>query len=352
MKHHLLIINLLFFVSCTSSNQKINFSEMTAIPIQGERLEEDIISTTEAVFFIADSCFIVSDSNDPEAIITVLDERTGKRLNTISSRGSGPGEFQYPKILGKSPDNDTLYIANIPNRINLFVKKGRGNYEFAQEMKIYLKTKGEFPMDFHRMDNGYYVMTTLSGGKDFFILLDKDCREVKRFGLHPVKGMTAEACDFIVFQGRTASYGNSFYFATFKFGYIVRYDISDTGETNLVWEQYLSEPQVSVSEANIQIKGRTNLSGFHGLAANKDYLFATYSGIYYSAFIDQKDPDACTPQTLVVFKPDGQIVGKYSFSNRSTRICLSEDNSKLYLWNTLPEVGIERYNVKDILNAK
>ena len=125
-----------------------------------------------------------------------------------------------------------------------------------------------------------------------------------------------------------------------------------TGETNLVWEQYLSEPQVSVSEANIQIKGKTNLSGFHGLAANKDYLFATYSGIYYSAFIDQKDPDACTPQTLVVFKPDGQIVGKYSFSNRSTRICLSEDNSKLYLWNTLPEVGIERHNVKDILNAK
>ena len=324
---------------------------MTAIPIQGEQLEEEIISTPEGAFYVADSCFIICDVNNPETIIKVLDERTGKQLNTISSRGSGPGEFQDPKILGKSSNNDTLYIANIPNRINIFIKKERGYYEFAQEMKIYLNSM-EFPMDFHRMDNGYYVMTTLSGGQDFFILLDQNCKEVKRFGVHPVKGMTADACDFTRFQGRSTSYGNSFYFATMFFGYIARYDISDTGETTLIWEQYLSEPQASVSEANIQIRGTTNLEGFYGLAANKDYLFTTYSGIYYSAFIDQKDPDACIPKTLIVFKPDGQIVGKYSLPNRSTKICLSEDNSSLYLWNISPEVSIEKYNVKDIINAK
>lgn len=208
-------------------------------------------------------------------------------------------------------------------------------------------------MRLHRMENGYYVMSTLSGGQDFFTLLNRDCREVKRFGVHPIRGMTADVCDFIPFDGHMASYKNSFYYVTYKYGYIARYDISDTGETSLVWEKLLSEPQAFVSEANIQMRSSVNLSGFYGVAANDRYVFATYSGIYFRAFIDQNDPSACTPKTLVVFDAkDGSVVGKYQIPHKSMGVSLSEDNERLYLFNTQPEVAIERFHVKDILNAK
>ena len=52
------------------------------------------------------------------------------------------------------------------------------------------------------------------GGKEFFILFDRDFKEIKRFGNHPVRGMTTEANDFMQLQGEMVSYKNSFYFAS------------------------------------------------------------------------------------------------------------------------------------------
>ena len=73
----------------------------------------------------------------------------------------------------------------------------------------------------------------------------------------------------------------------------------------------------------------------------------------YRAFIDQNDPSACTPRTLVVFDAkNGDVIGKYGISNKSMGVSLSEDNERLYVFNTQPEVAIERFNVEDILNAE
>lgn len=58
------------------------------------------------------------------------------------------------------------------------------------------------------------MATTLSGGKEFFILFDRNFKEIKRFGNHPVRGMTTEANDFMQLQGEMVSYKNSFYFAS------------------------------------------------------------------------------------------------------------------------------------------
>ena len=354
MRMIVFLLSVFLFCSCLGDSQKQDFASLRSIPIRGEHFEEEMISTTACRINVVDSSFVVCDSNHPEALISILDEKTGKLQDGWGVRGNGPGEFQLPIFLGSSKGNDTIYIANFPAKVYAYVKNEQGKYKLVKESRIFLdkKWKGQFPMDLHRMENGYYVMTTLSGGKDFFILLDKDCREVKRFGAHPVKGMTADICDFMPLDGRMTSYGNSFYYATFKFGYIARYDISTGGEVELKWEKYLSEPKASVSEANIQMRSSENLTGFYGLAANEDYLFATYSGIYFRAFIDQNDPSANTPRTLVVFHSDGDIIGKYQLLYKSMSICLSEDNRYLYVCNSQPDVAIERFKVEDILNAE
>lgn len=350
MKKNILLIFSVLALSC--ADEKGDFASLPSVPISGVHFEEELIATTASEINVVGSSIFVSDFNSPDTIISILDEETGKVIKRIGTRGGGPGEFTNLRFMGKSSGNDTIYIANIPNRIYTYARTGEEMYELIKENKIYLK-KFEFPMGLHRLENGYYVMSTLSGGQDFFILLNSDCQEVKRFGVHPVKGMTADACDFIPFDGHMASYKNSFYYVTYKYGYIARYDISDSGETVLVWEKLLSEPQASISEANIQMRSSVNLSGFYGVTANDDYVFTTYSGIVYRAFIDQNDPSACTPRTLVVFDAkNGDVIGKYGIPNKSMGVSLSEDNERLYVFNTQPEVAIERFNVEDILNAE
>lgn len=348
MKNYLLLLILPFLFSCSSSKREENFPAVPAIPIHGTISGEEIMSSSTGIMTLIDSCFFICEPNQSNVCL-VLDEQTEKEINTFGNYGGGPGEFSYPVIAGTSNNNDTLYIANLPNKINLFIRKARGKYQFLEEKTIYLKQM-EFITDIHRISNGYYVATTLSGGHNFFILLDHNLHEMKRFGHHPVKGMTAEANDFMRFQGRMTSYNNSLYFATMFFGYIVRYDISDDGTVSLIWEKMVVPPACNIYEANIGIKTHENKDGFYGLAANDKYLFATYSGILYAAA--DTDPSACVPNTLVAFTTSGELFGKYSFTNKSTRISLSQDGTHLYLWNLAPEIAIERFKVEDIMNAK
>jgi hypothetical protein len=347
MKNYILFILPLFLLSSCTKKEK-DFLNIPSIPIHGTALEEEIISSEGGVMSLIDSCFFICRPNFKDAFL-VLDEATGKEITKLGSIGEGPGEFTLPVMAGGSSNGDTLYIANRPNKVHLYVRKGKGDYQYLETKTIHLE-KMEYVTDVHRISNGYYVLTTLSGGHEFFILLDANLREVKRFGNHPVKGMTAEANDFMKFQGRMTSYKNSFYFATMFFGYIARYDISNNGDVTLVWEKTVVPTACNVYEANLAIRAHENRDGFYGLAANDKYLFATYSGIPYAAA--DTDPSACVPKTLVAFSTSGELLGKYAFENKSGRVCLSKDGRYLYLWNSHPETAIERFNVEDILNAK
>lgn len=197
--------------------------------------------------------------------------------------------------------------------------------------------------------NGYSVATTLSGGKEFFILFDRDFKEIKRFGNHPVRGMTTEANDFMQLQGEMVSYKNSFYFASRFFGYLCRYDISDEEDVTLKWEKMLVEPVCNVYEANLARK-KNNLDGFYGLTANDKYVFVTYSGeLCYKAF---ENYSACTPKTLLGFSIDGELVGKYALEHQSMSVLLSQYTPQLYLLNCESECNVEIFEMDDILKAK
>ena len=208
---------------------------------------------------------------------------------------------------------------------------------------------GCFTTRFCRLSNGYSVATTLSGGKEFFILFDRDFKEIKRFGNHPVRGMTTEANDFMQLQGEMVSYKNSFYFASRFFGYLCRYDISDEEDVTLKWEKMLVEPVCNVYEANLARK-KNNLDGFYGLTANDKYVFVTYSGeLCYKAF---ENYSACTPKTLLGFSIDGELVGKYALEHQSMSVLLSQYTPQLYLLNCESECNVEIFEMDDILKAK
>lgn len=323
---HLLFI-LTFLSSCSSSKEEKDFLSIPSAPIHGTISGEEIIASSSGDFYLLDSCFFICEPNKTDVCL-VLDEFTKKEMSRFGSYGNGPGEFNYPQMAGISDNNDTLYIANLFNKVTLFTRKERGHFTYLEEKKIVLK-KMEYIIDICRMSNGYYVAATLSGGHEFFILLDHNLREIKRFGQHPVKGMTAEANDFRYFQGSMTSYKNSFYFATMFFGYIARYDISDNDEVKLIWEKMVTPPVCSIYEANIGINTRENRDGFYGLAANDKYLFATYSGILYAAA--DTDPSACVPKTLVAFSTSGEIIGKYALQSKCRNMLIRRPKEAIYM---------------------
>ena len=138
-----------------------------------------------------------------EPICQILEEQTGERVGSFGSRGQGPGEFIAAEFIGKTEGDDTLYFVNLPSTVLLYAREEKGaDYRYVGSEKIKVKD-GCFTTRFCRLSNGYSVATTLSGGKEFFILFDRDFKEIKRFGNHPVRGMTTEANDFMQLQLKT-----------------------------------------------------------------------------------------------------------------------------------------------------
>lgn len=344
------IVTILFLISCVS-NKGNDFLSIPAKPIYGSYYDKEIMSN-ELVAFSSLDCGILMVQRcklPGEPICQILEEQTGERVGSFGSRGQGPGEFIAAEFIGKTEGDDTLYFVNLPSTVLLYAREEKGaDYRYVGSEKIKVKD-GCFTTRFCRLSNGYSVATTLSGGKEFFILFDRDFKEIKRFGNHPVRGMTTEANDFMQLQGEMVSYKNSFYFASRFFGYLCRYDISDEEDVTLKWEKMLVEPVCNVYEANLARK-KNNLDGFYGLTANDKYVFVTYSGeLCYKAF---ENYSACTPKTLQGFSIDGELVGKYALEHQSMSVLLSQYTPQLYLLNCESECNVEIFEMDDILKAK
>lgn len=351
MKQYCSIIIFLFLISC-GRNKEYDFLSIPSKPIYGSYFNKEIMSGELARLFSLDCGILMFQLSQlpHEPVCQILDEKTGERVGSFGSRGQGPEEFGASDFIGKSEDEDTLYCLNMPSTIMMYVREEKGaDYRFLETKQV--KIKGNyFTTNVCHLSNGYNIATTLSGGKEFFILLDREFNEIRRFGHHPVQGMTAEANDFMRLQGDMVSFKNSFYFATRFFSYLCRYDISDSGKVTFKWEKMLVEPSCNVYEANISIRGNEHLDGFYGLTADDEYVFVTYSGEIYNGFL--KEYSACTPKTLVGFSSDGELIGKYSLEHKSMNVLLSKDKTRLYLLNYEPEFTLEIFKMDDILNVK
>lgn len=290
--------------------------------------------------------------NDSSEGPLLLYNEQDKTERWIGNWGGGPGEMFCQEYAGKSADNDTIYAYDITFRNVLsFVRRKDMPSGYAWHETIPVPDlNGDYMTSLKRMGNGFFVGTLLSGTRDMLILFDGRMNEICRFGGIPLKELPDEQKDFNTFRGHLSTCGNSVYFACQPFGYLTRIDISESGEPTQIWEMYFSEPKYEYDGGNVRIMGHDNLSGFYGLAANKDYLFATYSGVYALAFRED-DLYANVPQTLVVMDVrDGKILQKCHLDQRASILALSADSQKLYAKVDEPEIGIMSYDIKDFLN--
>ena len=173
------IVTILFLISCVS-NKGNDFLSIPAKPIYGSYYDKEIMSN-ELVAFSSLDCGILMVQRcklPGEPICQILEEQTGERVGSFGSRGQGPGEFIAAEFIGKTEGDDTLYFVNLPSTVLLYAREEKGaDYRYVGSEKIKVKD-GCFTTRFCRLSNGYSVATTLSGGKEFFILFDRDRKSV------------------------------------------------------------------------------------------------------------------------------------------------------------------------------
>lgn len=289
-------------------------------------------------------------------VCLVVEPDKGTEIGVFGGIGNGPGELgPFSIFVGKSEKGDTIYMfdrKHVVNTYELNIANHQVKYRFLQSQPIErVQSTDVFKttlIGLQRLHNGYYVGLNIANEKCLFSLFDPDLRLVKEFGDFPIKDTPPGYFFLVPFEGVLAVYHNDIYFATKKFGYMINYEISDSGDVRKKWDFFYSEPSYSIRNGEVRFKGKSNLHGFSDIAVGKKYLYALYSGIPSGTMLDERSVYAIEPKTLVLLEHDGTVVKKYALTNPSNTLCLSDDEEYLYIKTSHPDIGIERFKVSDL----
>ncbi|MBR6988465.1 MAG: hypothetical protein IKH95_01370 [Bacteroidaceae bacterium] len=342
--------SLFTLAACSGKAEKTTVTETDSI--SGTLLSDSLIfsSNCNHIFTVGNKLFLSNADPVEDCAYRVVDLESKQFIDKFGLFGGGPGEFRNQKYAGKTMDNDTIYAYDISRRkIQVLSRKERTKtYQYSHTLPVKTNDNSIFTI-LRRLENGYYVGVPYSGKYPFFVLLDALGQEAGRFGKLPVIGEYNEVMDLKRLEGNLETSGNSVYYGTDHFGYLVRYDVNDKGEATLIWEKYLSEPQYRMEDGRIKLNRRKNLEGFSGLTAVGNYVLATYSGKLYSSPFAE-DPDAHLPQTLIIFrKEDGKILRRLHLDRRGTFLTAIEDGKTLIMKTYNPEVTYCLYDLEKIL---
>lgn len=351
----LLACAILLIASCSSNSKEFSmeeFSTMDEKEVTGEVFSKDLIISGEVSHLdVVNNSLLLSWVHDRGfGALQFFDESSEIQISQAGMFGNGSGELVSQYYAGKSEDGRCVYSFDFSKQkvVEFQREEGKMGYKFTREHRVQLTDDG-YILSMTRLANGKFVGMLWGGQDQLFVLLDEELNEIRRFGEHPVLGMTGPKNDFVIFQGRLTTYGNSLLYCCRNFGYITRYDIAEDNEVRQGWKHYLSKPAVEADGGNMRIYGHDNLDGFCGIATDGRYIYTTYSGVYTSAFMEG-ELYANVPRYMVVFDWDGNLLSKCKVKEPSAEMALSEDGKRLYVYTYgEEEICITRYNTGDLL---
>jgi hypothetical protein len=356
-----LFLTTLFFGNCSTPEDKIISYRIEDLPLDSVPSEiwfpESFAINTNHMVSMQDMLCLVRP-NENESLVYFIDEKTGKEIGYFGGVGQGPADMYLPQFAGKSSAGDTIILHDFNARnfkaFTIAKKDTTLLFKFAYKKQIAHPEVDGASCGFDaicRLDNGYYVCIAYLGVDKFYTLLDKDLNTVTVYGDYPLRefGEDKKALkEHVSFQGTLASHGNSAFYGATRFGYMSRYDISDEGVPELVWEHTYSDIDYRVSNNGVKFQEK-NVYGFSHIAVTDKYIFATFSGIRNRKMFEERSTYAVSPKTLVVLNHDGVPLGRFKLNSRCHSVAVSGDGEYLYIQDIDPEDQIERIRMKDIL---
>lgn len=358
-----LLMALLLF-SCSQEQENNDFFDLTSMPavsVEGELIDEYLMAyKSNQMKFIQSKLFHFEPTEQEACLVTTEENDT---IGYFSGIGGGPGEMLQPYFCGISEAQDTIYMYdNTYKKLFIFhlqiTEKGEIDYTLIENKsqtntdRLQYNGRNMSQMYFHltRLENGYYVAYRVLTKEDIFTLLDKDLNEIANFGEYPIdKGLFSENEELrttTYFAGAMAADGNSFYFGSYHFGYLYRYDISNQGELTKVWQKQFMKPQYFMKGNKVKFNS-ASLEAFYDLVIGKEYIYATFSGIENGEMFRTKNHDALTPKTLVILDKQGNVKGKFDLGKQIRTLCLDEKEEYLYVHHKEPDTSLWRYKISD-----
>jgi hypothetical protein len=272
----------------------------------------------------------------------IMDTKDGTFTGDFGRKGQGPNEFISFLYAGKDTTDRKLYTWDVSSqKMNQYVYHNE-----KDTLRVIMENQTKRERDdliyyiIHYLSNGYFVahLAFCPSGSDAFALINKDLKTVKLFGSSP---FPLEMADRRYLRGTISSFGNQFVFAGFKYGYIVSYEVSDTGEISKKWEYFASTPLYQYDHAKLKWD-INSLYGFYDVKMTSKYVFALYSGI-------EDDPSKeRIPKNLWVFDLDGNFIQSFKLDQACGRISVSEKN-EVYASSTVHDSEIIKYDLSAYL---
>ena len=356
-----LFLTTLFFGNCSTPEDRVISYRIEDLPLDSVPSEiwfpESFAINTNRMISMQNKLCLVCPNG--ESLVFFIDEKTGKEIGYFGGVGQGPEEMNpYPFYAGHSSSGDTIILHDFNARniraYTITLKDTTLFFKQAYKKQIANPKVDGVSSGFQsicRLDNGYYVGNSSLGLDKFYTLLDSDLNTVMTFGDFPLKdfGNDAKALkETFSFQGTLASHGNSAFYGATRFGYMSRYNISDEGVPELVWEHTYSDIDYRISNNGVKFQEK-NVYGFSHIAVTDKYIFATFSGIRNRKMFEERSTYAVSPKTLVVLNHDGVPLGRFKLNSRCHSVAVSGDGEYLYIQDIDPEDQIERIRMKDIL---
>jgi len=253
--------------------------------------------------------------------------------------GNGPNEFIGPHFAGQNYKDSTLSIYDITLR-RLYKYKwsklgGQLTYNLMEEQYRNNSLTLAFTL---WLDNGYIVSQSQNNNGDALLLQKSDFEPISSF-CNPLNIETPLTWHL---NGCFDLLGNKFVYATWFFGYIGYYEITELGEIIKHWEYMLSTPIYEITADKLKIDDSRNKKGFTDIKMTDKYVYCLYEG---------KIPDYSIPHSptnLLIFDHQGHPVAHLKLDRECARFAVSQDNKTLYAAEWM-EGNLVRYDLSNIL---
>lgn len=244
--------------------------------------------------------------------------RITRQQNYWETGGSGPDDFMSASCIYQNEKDSIikLYDTNLRKMVEFKLSSQDNSVSLISKKRYRIETDTIHSMGLHEMENGYYVSHAAFGSKKMFVLFDKDLKVLKTFGSKPIEEMPDG--NYTYLYGWFASSGNKLFFAAQPTGYLVSFDISDSGEVAKDWEISFTEPKYETSAFNWT---RENKRGFYDIQTNDKYVFLSFSGKTY-------EDDDVMPQSILILNHEGKLTKhlKYDQDYALGKFTLSGDS--------------------------
>ncbi|MBC8600297.1 hypothetical protein H8784_00995 [Parabacteroides acidifaciens] len=336
---HILFLFLLL-VACSEKKEGIlvfpKATELAAI----EYPEEAVMGTPWQIKPVGDKLLLFFPSSRDENVIKIMDAHTGKILSSWGIFGNGPGEFFLPQYWGADDERMLLYLYDVNTYRFREYKWSLLQDDLVMEQIAETPFKRDFlkPGRGARLENGNFVSAIIYGIEKPVLVMDSQLDSLTIVG--DVPDDEHKTITLFDYDGRLASYGNSFVFAMSSIGYIGFYEQLPDGKIEKRWVHYTEKPVYNGTELNRKILK----DGFGGVAMNDKYIFATYSGVHDSR--ENRQSGQVYPETILMFDHKGKLLRNFhTKGKRQTGIAISEDGKTLYATVVYPEIEIVRYDI-------